>query len=1551
MDDQTQTRTEEDRNPYIGPLAFRSDEAQWYYGRQRESAELLSLLLARRLVLFYAQSGAGKTSLLNASLVPTLKGKEHDFEVLPIGRVGDAIELPEKVNNIFIYNLITNLGLTGTDDPKHLEHLASLRLSDFLLDLVYDGQNFRYVGNEKTAETAPEEETLEEAGSEPITIRSRALIIDQFEEIFTVHPEYEAARNDFFWQITEAMNQDPYLYVLFSMRGDYYDRLTPYIHLLPDRLRARFYMERMGPDQALKAVRMPAAQEKRYFTQEVSQELVTYLRRMKSADSAGQNNVILDPYVETVQLQVVCRQLWQSLDTAPGDTITLEDVKRVATEYVQQNRTARFYEQDGVDPLAAFIDNALAGYYEEAIHKVLGHPEVTIPEYKLRDWFSNRLITSAETRNLLARGEQSTAGISETAVNLLDTVHHLIRNDMRGGRPFIELVHDSFIEPILNANREWEIRRARQIPWLNAAFEYSTTKNPNLLLVGDNLTNALLIQESLKDLPPEASAYLDASLERQREKQAEAKQREEKRRLELKLQREKAEGERQRAEAAEEAHARQRRLSRIATAISVVAVIVGIVAFLSWNEANEQHGIAENQRATAVIAQETAEAAEQEAVTSEAEAIVARATAEAAAREAIRAEDGARRAEAEALAAKNETESLRLADIAEIFYEEGRMVPALLVGHQALEANYTKEATKVLTRTLTAYLSLSPDIDNALPPDRDGLMTLACQSAGRNLTESELSAKFDEPYDPDLLIICDQYGLHLSFAEQAVRECSNLLDAIRFFNMAKPPLDEDGQTLTFSEWSQQIFVNQALINKDRACLDLAGLTDQEASIFLSVVQQLNTPTSEGDSPEEAYQNVVALDNLRNGLPDYAVAALDPLLTTKYGDYCVNLSLKLETAIMACQKYNDIRTGDFVAFTPERVADASTNFRRFTFEGRSDQVATFELATFGEIDTFSLIVTDPVSEPLQTINRQSNPGVLETYSYLLNDNGTYTFDIQWFQGAPPELELNIELDEPGAITFGERQGGSGDGPWWQFDGTQGDILKITMNALDSGDPVLRLINSQGFIIREDDDSGEGKNALFETILPADDTYYINAGWYEYDSGEYSLLVEKVASEIEYGQTVEGTAVRRYWQFEASQDDLLIITMEAVSDGDPNLTLLDETGAQIAFNDNGPSGLDAEIFAIIPAAGVYYLETGWNNDPARYSITVDKIEPQIIDLTELTTVEGTSDQRVWQFSAQPGDIVAITMDAVGDNVPFLRLLDANNNELTNNIGNNEDQAATIQWQIWDDKTYYIEAGWIGNPGPYTLAIAQTEPGFLSLGQMETGEPDEFWWLIQGAQSEVVEINLDADEDESFPQLYIYSDEGVELPYNYVDNPGDAYLAIAFPKDGLYYLRIRWQEMASPYTILMNRLDPDGDPDEAAELFKRSALFLIQQADIEDGLTLLEPIQNLETSQEIIFPDEYNIICRYGSLWGYAEQVITYCETAVNLDTSNGDYRDSYGIALALLGDYEAAIVQLELYILAFGEGPESNLRQEWIDALEAGENPFEDEELLEMLRNQL
>ena len=72
------------KNPYVGPRTFARADSGMFFGREQEARDLLARVISERLLLFYAQSGAGKSSLINTRLAPGLE--DEGFAVLPVAR-------------------------------------------------------------------------------------------------------------------------------------------------------------------------------------------------------------------------------------------------------------------------------------------------------------------------------------------------------------------------------------------------------------------------------------------------------------------------------------------------------------------------------------------------------------------------------------------------------------------------------------------------------------------------------------------------------------------------------------------------------------------------------------------------------------------------------------------------------------------------------------------------------------------------------------------------------------------------------------------------------------------------------------------------------------------------------------------------------------------------------------------------------------------------------------------------------------------------------------------------------------------------------------------------------------------------------------------------------------------------------------------------------------------------------------------------------------------------------------------------------------------------
>ncbi len=414
------------QNPYVGPRPFERKDSARFFGRDQEARELLSLIVANRAVVLYAQSGAGKTSLLNALVAPLLEAE--GFEVWPFARVQGpelANIAPSEIHNV--YGLYTLFSWAGTDaNPITLRDQT---IASYL---------------------AAHPHTKDDSGYE----QPRVLIFDQLEELFTAYPARWQEREGFLNQVARALDNDPLLRVVFSLREDYVAQLDPYAHLLPRNLGTRFRLERMRPDAALAAIRGPLRDTEHNFAPGVAEQLVADLRTVRVETISGQTQTVMGEFVEPVQLQVVCQNLWEDL---PPHVLTITE-----------------------EHLRTFgnIDQALSSFYGRALGRAL--PQAGVNEETLRQWFETSLITPAGTRGTVYRGGQQTAGITNKAVETLEDMH-LIRGEFRAGSRWYELTHDRLITPIQQSNRQWH--DARQVARIQRIRRGAITAGISVILV------------------------------------------------------------------------------------------------------------------------------------------------------------------------------------------------------------------------------------------------------------------------------------------------------------------------------------------------------------------------------------------------------------------------------------------------------------------------------------------------------------------------------------------------------------------------------------------------------------------------------------------------------------------------------------------------------------------------------------------------------------------------------------------------------------------------------------------------------------------------------------------------------------------------------------------------------------------------------------------------------------------------------------------------------------------------------------------------------------
>ncbi|MGC1931397.1 MAG: hypothetical protein WA667_20690, partial [Candidatus Nitrosopolaris sp.] len=335
----SQQKQQQEWNPFVGPRSFRrnAEEQRLFFGRNYETERIISLIYSHKLVLVYAQSGSGKTSIFNASIIPTLE--QRALEVLPVARVGigSIVPVASSEDHANINSTITTTTSSSTDTanvnesrsefnpyisnasqsllPKQTQDhslLMNLSLSQFLS--IY----FPHKTDQKRGRQIPQ-----------------VLVFDQLEELFNLYVDpdkWHEQQNDFFKQITQALEKDPLLRVVIIIREDYLAQLDPFAEVLPEKLKPRFRLERLHKDAAVEAIKGPLEKAKAFvnnerlitklFDEGIIDKLIEDLLKIHVETFGGKYREINGEYVEPIQLQVVCQRLWNKLIHSEVDQIS-----------------------------------------------------------------------------------------------------------------------------------------------------------------------------------------------------------------------------------------------------------------------------------------------------------------------------------------------------------------------------------------------------------------------------------------------------------------------------------------------------------------------------------------------------------------------------------------------------------------------------------------------------------------------------------------------------------------------------------------------------------------------------------------------------------------------------------------------------------------------------------------------------------------------------------------------------------------------------------------------------------------------------------------------------------------------------------------------------------------------------------------------------------------------------------------------------------------------------------------------------------------------------
>lgn len=273
---------------YPGIVAFDEKQHSLFFGRSREKKELLQMLKNERTIVLFAKSGVGKSSLINAGLIPYMQEDgfypiKIRFQYTESGRMKTPLQILHEV----ISYKIKKEGTIQQRSADILFDKEKPRLWELFKVLefpVYEekkGINDYLVKEllEQNTGTAANEVITDKISRQQIPV----LIFDQFEEFFNFPI---AQQHDFLAELAELLHEmcpnrilewlrsfssasrteemimwskQPIIKCIFAIRGDKLAELDSLRRYIPLILRNRYRLGALNTINAREAVTGPAS--------------------------------------------------------------------------------------------------------------------------------------------------------------------------------------------------------------------------------------------------------------------------------------------------------------------------------------------------------------------------------------------------------------------------------------------------------------------------------------------------------------------------------------------------------------------------------------------------------------------------------------------------------------------------------------------------------------------------------------------------------------------------------------------------------------------------------------------------------------------------------------------------------------------------------------------------------------------------------------------------------------------------------------------------------------------------------------------------------------------------------------------------------------------------------------------------------------------------------------------------------------------------------------------------------------------------------------------
>ena len=417
-------------NPFKGAKSYEEQDSFNFYGRSDEIAKLFQLIRLNILTVFYSQSGIGKSSLLRAGLMPTLRYNDY----LPIyirPNYGDHdLDLKDFIVNQITFSIDK---MKAASDNSEFGYSYSRPFEDeSLFEYFHRNPFYKYIPIEGDPTKAAKSNLI------PV------LIFDQFEEIFTIGGTNQRLYSFFKDELSDLIennlpaklrnktdddqNQEdneikvieyttsvPNYKVIFSLREEFLSNLEgiskdiPSVFYTSSRFRLMPFSRQTAQEVILKI-------SDYVFEPAIAVNVINLISDDQSANEGSKRK---KDAVEPFLLSLVCFHLFPKL--LEKDAQTIIDL---------QNRNYQI------------VDKILNNYYEESLRDM---------PIEVRVFVEEELLTDKGNRTL-HNNEDAEKRVGKEFIDKLVDEFRLLRKEEFLDSQHLEIIHDR-ITPIIIQSR------------------------------------------------------------------------------------------------------------------------------------------------------------------------------------------------------------------------------------------------------------------------------------------------------------------------------------------------------------------------------------------------------------------------------------------------------------------------------------------------------------------------------------------------------------------------------------------------------------------------------------------------------------------------------------------------------------------------------------------------------------------------------------------------------------------------------------------------------------------------------------------------------------------------------------------------------------------------------------------------------------------------------------------------------------------------------------------------------------------------------------------